>query len=234
VGFDAGAMDRLLQQARLPFWPLERPVTLVLLVLPSVAGGQRAVLASERVPERVEVERAASARGLPIAWPQQAVGAAQVRDALAGGRGARAEGAAAGQAVLAGVGSAGAVAWGYTGAGQSARKEGSLRDGVDLAADTLAARYAPPSSRSVSTITIRVGGIEDVRAYAGLVEYLRSLSLVRGVGVEGLSDRVVSLEVTLRGDAELLRRVVALDAHLVPAGTATTEGVPAPDFAYAP
>jgi len=231
VGFDARALDRLLQQAQLPFWPLERPVTVVLLVVPSVAGGQRAVLASERVPERLEVERAALARGLPIAWPQQAVGVAQVRALLTGGPGAPAPDAWGGRALLAGVGSGGSIAWAFTGGGRAVRSDGGLQDGVHLAADALAARYAPPSSRGTSTLAIRVGGIEDVRAYAGLVHYLESLSLVRAVGVEGLAGNVVSLEVTLRGDLELLRRIAALDTHLVPAAP---DGAPAADFDFAP
>jgi uncharacterized protein len=231
VGFDARALDRLLQQAQLPFWPLERPLTVVLLVVPSVAGGQRAVLASERVPERLEVERAALARGLPIAWPQQAVGVAQVRAALAGGPAAPAPDSLGGRALLAGVGTGGSVAWAFTDGGRAVRADGSTQDGVDLAADALAARYAPPSSRGIATIAIRVGGIEDVRAYAGLLRYLESLSLVRSVGVEALADRVVSLEVTMRGDLELLRRIAALDTHLVPAAA---DAAPAADFNFAP
>jgi uncharacterized protein len=234
VGFDARAMDQLLQQARLPFWPLERPVTVVLLVVPSVAGGQRAVLASERVPERTVIERAALARGLPIAWPQQSVAAAQVRAVLAGTQGAAAPEAWGGQALLAGAGSGAIVAWRFSEGGRFALADGDLRVGVDLAADTLAARYAPPSSRSISTIAVRVGGIADLRAYAGLVNYLESLSIMRAVGVQGLADRVVSLELTLRGDLELLRRVVALDNHLAPAGAAGAEAAPGPDFTYLP
>jgi hypothetical protein len=234
VGFDARAMDQLLQQARLPFWPLERPVTAVLLVVPSVAGGQRAVLASERVPERIEIERAALARGLPIAWPQQPVAAAQVRAVLAGSQGAAAPDAWGGKALLAGVGSGGNVAWRFVENRQSALADGDLRRGVDLAADTLAARYAPPSSRNISTIAVRVGGIEDLRAYAGLVNYLESLSIVRAVGVQGLADRVVSLDLTLRGDLELLRRVVALDSHLAPGAAAGAEAASGPDFTYLP
>ena len=234
VGFDAGAMDRLLQQARLPFWPVERPVTVVLLILPSVAGGQRAVLASERVPERVEIERAALLRGLPIAWPAQAVGAEQVRAALTGTQGAVPSGDRGGRALLAGIGSGGPVAWAFTDGGRSVRADGGLRDGVDLAADTLAGRYAPASSRGTSTVAIRVGAIEDVRAYAGLVDYLESLSLVRAVNVAGLADGVVSLDVTLRGDLELLRRIVALDSHLTPAGSSGADGATAADFDYAP
>lgn len=228
VGFDARAMDRLLQQAGLPFWPLERPVTLVLLVVPSVAGGQRAVLASERVPERVELERAALARGLPIAWPEQPVSAAQVRAAMGGDDGADS------QYVLTGVGSGGSIAWRFAGAGESARVDGTPRDGANLAADALAARYAPASSRGTSTVAIRVGGIADVRSYAGLLEYLKSLSLVRAVGVSGLDDREVRLDVTLRGDLGQLRRIAALDTHLKPAAAAAPDGATAPDFTYQP
>lgn len=234
VGFDAGAMDRLLQQARLPFWPLERPVTVVLLVIPTVAGGQRAVLASERVPERVEIERAALARGLPIAWPQQTVDVQRVRAALAGSAGGAATGDWGGRALLAGIGAGGPVNWTFAEGGRSARSDGGMREGIDLAADTLAARYAPPSSRGTATVAIRVGEIEDVRAYARLVDYLASLSMVRAVGVAGLEDRVVNLDVTLRGDLESLRRIVALDSHLTPAVAAEAGGASSPDFDFVP
>jgi uncharacterized protein len=234
VGFDAAAMDALLQRAQLPFWPAERPVTVVLLVVPSVAGGQRAVLSSDRVPERAEVERAALARGLPITWPQSAVDAQQVRALIARDQGAAIPGQWGGKALLGGVGTGGSVDWTFTEEGRSARADGSLQDGIDLAADSLAARYAPASSRGVSTIAIRVGGIEDVRAYARLIDYLEALSLVRAVGVAGLEGRVVNLDLTLRGDLELLRRIAALDTHLVPAAAPGAEGAPAPDFDFVP
>lgn len=229
VGFDARAMDRLLQQAGLPFWPLERPVTLVLLVVPSVAGGQRAVLASERAPERVELERVALARGLPVAWPEQPVSAAQVRAAMGGDDGAVGDS----QYVLAGIDSGGSIAWRFAGVGESARVDGAPRDGANLAADALAARYAPASSRGTSTVEIRVGGIADVRSYASLLEYLKSLSLVRAVGVSGLDDREVRLDVTLRGDLGQLRRIAALDTHLK-AAAANQGEVTAADFTYQP
>jgi hypothetical protein len=234
VGFDAGAIDRLLRQAQLPFWPLERPVTVVLLVVPGIAGGQRAVLASERPPEALGVERVALARGLPITWPQKAVSVDEVRAVLAGRADVVAPRDWGGTALLAGIGTGEAVTWAFTDGGQSVRGDGSLSDGVDLAADTLAARYAPLSSRGTSTVGIRVGGIKDVRAYAGLLDYLESLSLVRGVDVSGLSGQVVSLDVTLRGDLGLLRRVVALDSRLSPASAAEADGAPAPDFDYTP
>lgn len=234
VGFDAEAMDGLLQRARLPFWPVERPVTVVLLVVPSVAGGQRAVLASDRAPERAEVERAALARGVPIAWPQSVVDAQQVRAILSAGQGTAVPGEWGGKALLAGAGTSGSIAWVFSEGGRSVRSDGGLQDGIELAADSLAARYAPASSRGVATIAIRVGGIEDVRAYARLVDYLESLSLVRSVGVSGLQGNVVSLDITLRGDLEQLRRIAALDTHLVPAAAAEDGGARPPDFDFVP
>ena len=51
VGFDGRAMEQLLQQAGLPLWPSERPTTTVLLFVPAIAGGARAVTAAERPPE---------------------------------------------------------------------------------------------------------------------------------------------------------------------------------------
>jgi hypothetical protein len=235
VGFDAGAMDRLLQQAGLPVWPLERPVTQVLLVVDSVAGGTRAITDGERVPERTEVERAAQARGLPIAWPRGTVSAASVRAMVEAGGEGTGQDAAGGRAVLAGVRAAGMLGWRFSQPGQSARVTGSFADGIDLAADSLAARYAPPSTRGTSSITVRIGGIGDVRAYAGLIEYLKSLSLVRAIAVEEMTEQAVTLRLALRGDVELLRRIAALDGRLQSAAAPPVlENSAAVDFTFQP
>ena len=234
VGFEAQAIDRLLQQAGLPVWPLERPVTLVLLVVPSAGGGSRAIVDGDRVPEKAEAERVAQARGLPIAWPGGTVSAASVRSTIAGGPDGEVGGSSA-RPVLAGVASGGLVTWLFRQPGQAASASGSVEDGVDLAADSLAARYAPPSTRSNSSLTVRIGGVEDVRAYAGLIEYLKSLSLVRNISVSEMAGGVVTLELLVRGDLALLRRIVALDGRLqagdqVPA----EEGSVAVDFLVQP
>jgi hypothetical protein len=239
VGFDAKAMDRLLQQAGLPLWPLERPVTQVLLVTGSAAGGARAIVEGERIPERAEIERAARSRGLPIAWPRGTVDAASVRAIVAGG-GAGAQAGADSGPVLAGVASSAGVSWRFVQPGQTATAAGTLQDGVNLAADSLAARYAPPSTRGMSGITVRVGGMEGVRAYAGLLEYLKSLSLVRDVQVEEMADGVVTLKLAVRGDLDLLRRITAMDDRLQsgdrggPAGDGAEEGPAAVDFTFKP
>lgn len=225
VGFEPAAMDRLLQQAGLPFWPAERPTVEVWLVVPGVAGGERALTAQDRVPERADVDRAAQARGLPVAWPVQAVPAAQVRAMVAG-----TAAPLAGRRVLAGVSDGSSVAWRYLDGGSAARVDGSLAAGADLGADVLASRYAPPSTRGTSTVTLRVGGIGDVRAYAGLLDYLDSLSMVRALDVRDVQDDTVGLDLTLRGDLELLGRIAALGERLAPPAAAG----PSVDFVYQP
>jgi hypothetical protein len=239
VGFDPKAMDSLLQQAGLPVWPLERPVTQVLLVTASAAGGARAIVEGERAAERTEVERAARDRGLPISWPRGTVGAAAVGAIVSGGA-AGAPASAGSQPVLAGVASGAGFSWRFVQPGQTATAAGSLQDGVNLAADSLAARYAPPSTRGMSAITVRVGGMDGVRAYAGLLEYLKSLSLVRDVQVEEMADGVVTLKLAVRGDLDLLRRIAAMDDRLLsgdPGGAAADgaeEGPTAVDFTFKP
>jgi hypothetical protein len=199
-------------------------VTLVALFLPSVTGGGRAVLASERPAERADVERAALARGVPITWPQVAINAEQARS--------RADSAAA---VLVGMGSADSMSWTFSHAGQTAQGQGGLQAGVNLAADALAARYAPASTRTLATESVSIGGIDGIRAYAGVVEYLQSLSLVRAVNVEEVAGATVRFRLALRGDVELLRRVAALDTHLQPgARGAPPEGGEGTDFTWQP
>jgi hypothetical protein len=201
AGFDAPAVDRLLQQAGLPFWPAERPVTLV----------------DAPVPDPPALEAAAQWRGLPIAW-----GAADV-PAAAGSR-----------AVLKGVPSGAEYAWSFTYAGRSVQGRGTAQDGVNLAADTLASIFAPPSTRSTTRLTLRIAGMDDLPDYAGLLACLGSLSLVSDVQVEALEGSIVTVRLTVRGDRELLARIAALDGRLqLPPATADATAT-AVDFVFQP
>lgn len=222
VGFDGRAMEQLLMRAGLPLWPAERPVTLVVLE----GGG---------IPERAEIEQAAQFRGVPISWPVTGVDVARARaQAISGDASLAAETGTGAKAVLVGTSSGAGLQWVFAHAGTATQARGSLQDGVHLAADTLAARYAPPSTRSFSTLVVRVGGLSDVKAYAGLLEYLKSLSFVRSVAVEELAGDTVRLAMTLRGDLELLRRIAVLDAHLLPTTGPDDGATDRPDFTYQP
>ena len=202
VGFDSRAVEQLLQQAGLPLWPAERPVTII----------------SAPVADPADVEAAAQWRGLPIEWSS-------------GGMTPSASGS---RALLTGVPSGAEFAWTFTHDGRTVQARGSAADGVNLAADTLAARYAPPSTRSSSSLTLRIGGMDDLRSYSGLLAYLRSLSLVRDVDVLSLEATVITLRVVVRGDRELLARIAALEGRLQPVARGEPEAAPAVDFVYLP
>lgn len=163
--------------------------------------------------DRAEIERAAAWRGLPIAWDSAGAGAS---------------------ATLSGVPATSGFVWKFTHAGETTQARGSAQDGIDLAADTLAAIYAPPSTRSTSSLSVSVGGVRDVTAYATLVSYLRSLSMVRDLTVEALTGDVIRLRLTVIGDRQLLMRIAALDGRLLPADRSTDPAEAGADFLFQP
>ena len=165
--------------------------------------------------DRAAAVDAAQWRGLPIAWQ---VGAAAIGPA---------------QAVLKGAPNGTQFDWSFSHAGETVQASGSLADGIHLAADTLAARYAPPSSRGSSSLVLRVAGMDDVRVYAGVLGYLDSLSLVRGVAVEALEGDVLRLRLSVRGDRELLGRIAAMEGKLQPVARGD-EPTPEADFRFEP
>ena len=217
VGFDPIAIENLLQKAGLPVWAQERPTVLV-------------VLPASDTSARPTLEAAAQGRGVALAWPQSGVDPAEARVRLADGDVARLGGASG--AVLVGAAAGEQVEWTFAHAGEVTRARGGLALGIDLAADTLATRYATPATRGVTRQTLRVNGVADVESYAGLMNYLGSLSMVRAVAVEELAGDTVTLGLTLRGDLELLRRFAALEGRLQPAPAAADGTPPVVDFRY--
>lgn len=202
VGFDERAIGNLLEQAGLPFWAAERPVTVI--EAPGADRGQG--------------EEVAQWRGLPVLWTDAAAPAQT----------------GAARASLVGVRSGAGYEWTFSHAGQSVQGSGSVADGVNLAADTLAARYAPPSTRGISTISMSVAGIADLGAYAGLLSYLNDLSIVRDASVEELDGDTVRIDVTMRGDRQLLERLGAMDGRLIPGSDGLSGSGLRADFVYLP
>jgi hypothetical protein len=202
VGFDERAVWNLLEQAGLPFWAAERPVTWI-----QAPGADRA-----------EGEAAAGWRGLPLQWTDAALPPEP----------------SAGRASLIGVRSGEGFDWTFSHAGQTVKGRGSVTDGINLAADTLAARYAPPSTRGVSTVSLSVAGIDDLGAYAGLLAYLKDLSIVRDASVDGLAGDVLRIDLSMRGDRQLLERLGAMDGRLTPGSEDPAGSGPRADFVYLP
>jgi hypothetical protein len=70
-----------------------------------------------------------------------------------------------------------------------------------------------------------------LQAYAALLNELDALSMVRSIGVVEVDGATVRLDLTLRGDLELLRRVAMLTGSLRPASSSDPG---APQFVYVP
>jgi len=216
VGFDSVSIDRLLTEAGLPVWGRERPATLVLLNMTSNEGAPRWLDGSSSSAETIS--RAAKLRGLPSVWTE-----ATAQDQIANGDTAALLQAAArynANAVLLGTirsdGAGGAsVQWQLASPDANANASGSLEDGVDLAANTFARVYSA-SGTSLGSVAVEVTGIENLGAYASTLNYLEAMTLVRGVAVEQVSGDTMKFRLAVRGDADTLRRALALDGKLLP------------------
>jgi uncharacterized protein len=102
----------------------------------------------------------------------------------------------------------------------ASERAGSLEEGIHFAADTFAKIFATQGS-TLSHVNVEVAGIADLNAYARTMNYLEGMTLVRNVTVEQVSGDTLRFRLAVRGDAETLRRAIALDSRLVP----TTSGV---------
>lgn len=235
IAFDGDAVASAVAAAGLPYWGADRPVTLVWLAVDR-GGGQRGLIAAGAASgEKELVERAAARRGLPLAWPSVASGLdplLRYEQVRAGDIGALVAGAAeyGAQGVLIGranliAGGAYSVDWTFVGAGGSRQGAGGLEAGIDLAADRYAALYASTAAARPSEVDITVVGIDSASRYAEAVRYLKSLAVVRALGVREVGGDAVSFRLALRGDLAVLVSAVKAGNRLEPAAAAAGEPV---------
>jgi hypothetical protein len=216
VLFDSVSVDKLLADAGLPIWGRERPATLVLLGVDEADGSTRWISSQASAGERQAIERAAYERGLPLVWASMdaqdraQTAASTTSEALL--QTAERYGA---NAVLLGRVRGGSVRWTLASVDGVSESAGSLADGVHLAADAFARVFAASGS-ALNAVVLEVSGVGNLNAYAATLNYLESLTLVRSVAVEQVSRDALRFRLAVRGDAETLRRAIALDNRLLP------------------
>ncbi len=235
VGFDGPSIEELVLQAGYPIWPAERPVTLVLMETPETAG--RVLLAGETAPARVALERAAGERGIELLWPRTSTGISSARTRAQSGdvrELALASAGAAAQAVLIGLPDGSGFSWQLFHDGPTVDGSGSADEGVQLAADAFAARFATPSTRGVARVPLTVANVAGVSDYASVLDYLHSLSFVKKAEIAGARQDMLLLSLRMRGDLELLRRICALGSPLAPATVGPEPGGRQVDFIFMP
>ncbi|MDP9090656.1 MAG: DUF2066 domain-containing protein [Pseudomonadota bacterium] len=231
VAFDGPAIERWLTQNGQPLWGQERPTTLVLLAVQSGApnGTVGNVVTTDDTSElKAAIDAAAYARGLPLVWPSAAelqkyhidlaalisgspsafteIGRRMGSDALLLGR-------AGGTAANA------TVRWTHLFHDRSSEYSGTL-EGVNRAADLYAGLFA--ASGSLLPVDIEVVGINDLRDYASVENYLESLTFISHVSVESMGVDTVRFRLATRGGSDSLQRALSLNGRLQPVAPGET------------
>jgi hypothetical protein len=210
VVFDAAAVGHAIEAAGRSVWDRQRPFTLVVLYPPP---GR-----SDLETARAELERSASARGLPISVIPLAVvdggGNALGGDALL-----QAAQTYGGDQVLVGRSDAAGVApaelqWTLYTRAASQSWTGALGAGIDHTVDLL----APPPGASAAAegpVRLRVEGVTGLSDYAALERVLQSIPGARRAEVAEVDSGSVTFEVELAGGAAALERELAGTTRLV-------------------
>jgi uncharacterized protein len=220
VEFDSVSVDRLLSNAGLPVWGRERPTVLVLLEVTD-ANGAHLVDAQSPSSDRDPINVIARERGLPLRWP----GADMQQTNVAGSSTPELLQLAArfgANAVLLGHQvDGGQVRWRIVSSDGVDEAIGSAQDGAHFAADALGRTFAAAGSQSAS-VAVEVSGISNLDAYAATLNYLEGMTLVRAIAVEQASGDRMRFRLSVRGDAETLRRAISLEDRLAPEAASTT------------
>lgn len=213
VIFDGAAVARAITAAGRSLWDRARPFTLVVLYPPP----ERA----ETETQRAALERAASARGLPISVIPLAV-----VDAAGNPLGADALLQAAqrygGDQVLVGRADAavppGTLEWTLYTRVQTQSWSGPLTAGIDHTVDLLAPPAGVAPGEAEVAARVRVEGVTALGDYAAIERLLLSVPGVRRAEVVGLDAGAVTFEVELAGGAAALARELGGSSHLVSVG----------------
>jgi uncharacterized protein len=253
--FDASVVDKGLRAAHARVWGAERPRTLIWLALPD-----RILNATDATPLMQALFTAAQQRGIVLLFPQMdsadkaAVSAAditgfndqRIREAS---KRYHADAVLAG-AVLPAEGQF-AARWQWlapdkvedwqTPAGDQVLVS---VDGVQVAADRFAARYAvAPDSTDQDGVALQVDGITSLDAYAKVLAYLGGLTTVRAVHVQHVAGGSVYYSLDIHGNLDNLESALLLGGLLSDVGTAApaatsaqaAAAIPAPlHYSYTP
>ena len=218
VVFDAAAVEQAISAAGRSVWPRDRPFTLVVLDPPRQRAAQDAA--------RVELERVAAARGLPISLiPLAAV------DAAGNPLGAEALLQAAqrygGDQILLGRGEdAGPetqLQWSLYTHALSASWNGSLADGIEHTVDLLVPQQGTSLAQADGEARVEIDGVNSLAAYAAIERLLESVPGVRRANIAAADAGSVIFDVTARGGATGLQQELAATPRLVRAGGSGTQ-----------
>ena len=215
VVFDGAAVERAIAAAGRSAWPRERPFTLVVLDPPRARAAEDAA--------RVELERVAAERGLPISLiPLTVVDSAGnplAPDALL-----QAAQRYGGDQILVGRGQdAGPdtpLQWSLYTHALSATWNGSLAAGIDHTVDLLVPQQGGSLAAADAGVRVQVDGVTTLAAYAAVERLLQSVPGVRHANIAAAEPSSVTFDVLARGGAAGLEQELTGSTRLVRTGGA--------------
>jgi hypothetical protein len=214
VSFDGGALEQAIASAGRSVWDRERPFTLVVFQPPLSGAAAEAA--------RLEVEKAAESRGLPISLAPVPVldanGAELPREAIL--QGAQRLG---GDAVLIARGDSAALngVYQWTLHTQYATENfnGALDAGVNGAVDALARVQDAAAPLAELPALVQVGGVSTLNDYAAVSRLLEGIPGTRRVNLAEVNGGAATFSVLIRGGAEAVDRALSSSGRLARAGT---------------
>lgn len=223
-------VDRLVQQSGLPRWPQQRPAVQLWVVIDD--GLSRTLNPAEYEMAWQQLEAAASARGLPVIWPELDEEEQQLIDIslVWGGftdylieKGAPPDGVAAVSAVREGpvwnlrwTLTSGIQNWTWRNA--DVQLSAALVNGIQQMADEMSsATSIAASEQGQWTLDIAVTNLLGAADYSRCLTYLQGVSLVTAVDVLGAEPGKVHFRLQLNASPDYLAEAFSRGAVLMPA-----------------
>lgn len=231
--FDGPYITNLLKRAGAPLWTANRPTVLAWVVLEDEQG--RHFISKDSAPLEAQLlVQEFSRRGVPVQLPvfdladttavsledawrldatvlQAASGRYNVGNVVAGRLAGLSDGNSLGD-------------WSYFHQDEPVNRavtvpdlQTFMREGVDLVAGELAARYAvAPSGGGTRGLRISVSGVSSYADYAAIVKWLESLELVDNATLEQVQGDRIELRLQAQAQASQLATTIELNERLVP------------------
>lgn len=210
VSFDAAALERAITASGRSFWPKERPV--VFVAIAALPAG------SDPVALRRALEDAATARGLPLQFPESGAAGGVALAYAPGGAALAAARRLGADVLLAGRGADdGSWSWTLDAGGGEETFGGALTAGVHGAADVIARSSDSVMSQVEVETVVHVGGLRSLRDYAAASRLLAAAPGVRAVAPVEVTAEAVVFRVVARGGSDGLSIALANSGALRPA-----------------
>ncbi|MBT8084401.1 MAG: DUF2066 domain-containing protein [Woeseia sp.] len=260
VALDGAAIEQVLRQRGMPVWSSERPLTMVWLAV-DWGRGQRELITAEpaenttpRVDPRAaastsireQAQRVATARGLPVMFPDPEYVArldVSLSDVWGGFHdellsAARDLGASSVLVGRARPGDAARSRWSYYSGSQRQQWNGDVEDALHLLADNLAGEFVISGNEPLEFVDLTIRNVRSASSYVAVQKMIDDLQVIDQYRIRSANGDEIRYAVRINGGANRLASALDFNGQLVPVAAELAEGQ-SPDgsslyYAYRP